>query len=103
MSYKVALKEKSLSLRKRGYSLKEISEKLSISKSTASLWLEKVTLSPLAQKRLEQKQILGQYKTILLKRQRREEETRIMQEVALTEIKSISISKELLKLFVSQK
>lgn len=46
-------------LRKQGYSLKEISGTLHISKSTASLWLRGVIISSLAQKRLKTLGISG--------------------------------------------
>lgn len=98
MAHPVELKTKAIALRKRGFSLKEISEKLAISKSTASDWLSSIELSPSAQKRLARKQILGQYKTILLKRKFREEQKTLAQSVALNELSSLTISKELLKL-----
>ena len=60
------IKEKAIILRKKGYSLEEISKKLKISKSTASYWLSKIRLNQKAQDRLKQRGILGQYKTILL-------------------------------------
>lgn len=46
-------KSRSILLRQKGYSLKEISNELHISKSTASLWLKDVKISPEAQERLE--------------------------------------------------
>ena len=42
---KTEKKKKSLELRKLGYSLGEIAEKLSVSKSTVSLWTKKVVVS----------------------------------------------------------
>lgn len=49
---KAGLKIKAEKLRKNGFSFKEISEKLGISKSTASLWLRDVALSEKAQDRI---------------------------------------------------
>jgi hypothetical protein len=46
------LKNKAAILRKNGFSFREISEKLKISKSTASLWLENVKLSKIAKERI---------------------------------------------------
>ncbi|HOX11224.1 MAG TPA: hypothetical protein P5323_02115 [Candidatus Moranbacteria bacterium] len=46
------LKNKAKTLRKEGFSFREISERLKISKSTASLWLRDVTLSKVAKKRI---------------------------------------------------
>lgn len=50
-------KEKSLAriLRSRGYSMKEISRKLSISKSTVSLWVGDIELTPEQKRRLSEK------------------------------------------------
>lgn len=46
------LKTKAEELRRKGYSFREISEKLKISKSTASLWLRDVELSKIAKNRI---------------------------------------------------
>lgn len=55
-------KEKAIILRKQGSSLREISETLKISKSTASLWLRDLKLSSLALKKLEEKKTNGRKK-----------------------------------------
>lgn len=55
-------KEKAIILRKQGSSLREISEVLKVSKSTASLWLRDVRLSSLALKILEEKKTNGRKK-----------------------------------------
>ncbi len=49
-------------MRRDGRSIKEISEELDISKSTASTWLRNVILNEKAQARLKDRRILGQYK-----------------------------------------
>lgn len=74
MAYKFNIKTRAISLRKRGYSLKEVSEKLKIAKSTASDWLRKVDLSIKAQDRLKKKKIFGQYKGRKVLLQRRQDE-----------------------------
>ena len=51
---------KAQELRKRGFSLKEISDSLKISKSTASLWSRDIQLSKKAAKRLSAKVTHGQ-------------------------------------------
>jgi orotate phosphoribosyltransferase-like protein len=51
-------KEKAIKLRKNGYSLKEISEKLNIAKSTASVWLRNIKLTQKAKKRLKKRKLL---------------------------------------------
>lgn len=48
-------------LRKRGYSLKEIADKLDVAESSVSVWVRNVELSPKAIKRLLTKIKLGQF------------------------------------------
>lgn len=48
-------KDQAFKLRKKGYSYNQISQKLSIPKSTLSTWLRDVTLSPEAQKKIEER------------------------------------------------
>lgn len=73
MPYPIDIKEKAIHLRKSGYSLKEIAQKLDIAKSTASMWLDNILIPPSAQKRLQKRKILGQYKTVLIRKKLREE------------------------------
>ena len=98
MAYRIEIKERAIELRKRGHSLKEIAERLKIAKSTASVWLANITLTISAQNRLAKKQILGQYKTVLLKRKQKEL-LRIANEAkAYDVIKNILLSKDYIKL-----
>lgn len=71
-----ALKEKATDLRSRGYSIKEIAKKLSISPSTSSLWLRGISLDDSAKKRLEERQMLSYYKTSEKWKQKRLERDR---------------------------
>lgn len=73
MRYPIGLKEKAINLRKRGYSLKEISNLLGIAKSTSSLWARGIILSNPAKGRLKRRGILGQYKSALIKTKKRRE------------------------------
>lgn len=57
-----ALKNKAITLRKKGFSFKEINEKLGISKSTASLWLRDIKLSEKAKKRIYELGVVGRNK-----------------------------------------
>lgn len=98
MSHPLQLKQRAILLRKNGFSLKEISETLSISKSTASLWLSRMTLSAQAEQKLKQKQILGQYKTVLLKRKYREDQAGLALLAARNDLETIQLSQELWKL-----
>lgn len=52
---KLVAKEQAIALREKGYSLKEISDELSVAKSSASLWTQNVKMSKSALKRLESK------------------------------------------------
>lgn len=101
MSYKFSVKEKAIQLRKQGFSLKEISEKLHIAKSTSSAWLENIPLSIGAQNILAEKQILGQYKSILVKKEKREKEDKAREEVAIKTLRSMQFSQEQMKLYCS--
>lgn len=60
---KLIEKQKAIVLRKRGYSLKEISQKLNISKGTASVWLRDIKLSEKAIARLSTVVTAGQMKS----------------------------------------
>ncbi len=101
MPYPIELKEKAITLRKNGFSLKEISEKISIAKSTASVWLSDVLVSPSGQKRLADKQILGQYKTVLLKKAQKKNKESILALKITKLIESIQFSQEMIKLCCS--
>lgn len=101
MAYPIKLREKAIFLRKKGFSLGETSERLKITKSTASLWLRDVTLDSKAKQRLKRRQIIGQYKTQQLKRERRRELLGVYRENATKEIKLIKFDKKLYKLIVS--
>ncbi len=71
MYYSIESKNKAIQLRKEGYSLFEISRKLGISKSTASLWLRDIVLKNSARKRLSQRSLIGYKKgQEILKRRR---------------------------------
>lgn len=98
MAYQIEIKEKAITLRKKGYSLKEISELLKIAKSTASAWLSSINLSISAQRKLREKQILGQYKTVLLKRKLKESLRKEEEAKASKVLKKLSLSREYIKL-----
>lgn len=98
MRLPVDIKEKAITLRKKGYSLSEIANKLNISKSTSSLWLSNVSLPRLAIKRLTEKKILGQYKTILLRQEKRKRLIALFEQKAMKSLKTITLSKNISKL-----
>lgn len=97
--YSIEKKTTAIRLRKRGFSLTEISEKLHIAKSTSSVWLSGINLSTSAQKRLARKKMLGQYKTVLLKRAFRETQRKKLQGQAYSLLKKITFSREIAKLY----
>ncbi len=99
MSYSLQIKNEAIHLRKIGFSLKEISEKLHIAKSTASDWLENITLSKSAQNRLAKKQILGQYKSILIKKEKNKREKYARSELAIRMVQSTPQSPEMMKIY----
>lgn len=98
MSYAIQIKRNAIKLRKKGFSLSEIAQRLHISKSTTSEWLSLIELSASAQKRLADKKIIGQYKSVLLKRELAKEKRKIAQGLASKDIGKIIFNKELLKL-----
>lgn len=59
---KNSVKNKAILLREKGFSLREISEKLGVSKSTASLWLRDIELSKTAKKRIYKLKVNGRNK-----------------------------------------
>lgn len=98
MSYSIDIKEKAFKLRKQGFSIKEIASKLCIAQSTSSAWLSDITLSNTAQKRLAQRKILGQYKSILVSKKNREERRKILEKSSLSMLSTLPQSQELMKL-----
>ena len=101
MSYSINVKDRAIGLRKKGYSLNEISKKLTISKSTASLWLNSILLDNKAKKRLKDRQIIGQYKTLLIKKKKRDELFINLGVEAIKKVKEINFSIETYQLLAS--
>lgn len=73
------IKNRAILLREKGFSFKEISEKIGISKSTASLWLRDIKLSKIAKKRIYSLSINGRKKGIETNRKKREIENKIIE------------------------
>lgn len=65
------LKEKAISLRKQGYSIKEISKQLGIAQSTSSLWLSKIELDSKATNRISQRRAVGRSNALVTRRNKR--------------------------------
>lgn len=94
----IEIRGEAVLLRKKGYSIKEVANKLNVAKGTASLWLRNVVLGKKALARLEKRRILGQYKTIFIKRKKRERETRERFNRARLSLRKIPKNKEVAKL-----
>ena len=59
---KTEIRKEAINLRKQGFSYEEISSRLSVSKSTCSVWLKDVDLSDRARLRLEKREGVGRKK-----------------------------------------
>ena len=90
---------KAKELRERGYSLKEISEKLNISKSTASVWLRDVKLSKNALKRLDARNLLGRVRSSNTKKEKRKKLDDELKKESLKLLDSVKINNDHLRLF----
>lgn len=101
MSYPIETKERAVKLRRRGYSLNEISNTLNIYKSTASVWLKDIDLNPKAQGRLKKRHILGQYKAMITARLKKDAIKKKADGVSQTSLKNIKMNKDLYKLLCS--
>ncbi len=82
-------KEKALRLRSRGYSVKEIADKLQIAKSTSSFWVRNIRLNKKAQQRLTKKRLISYYKTSLRWQKKRAKEERQYKSIALKTLNRI--------------
>lgn len=98
MAYPIGTKLKAIELREKGYSIKEIAGKFQIANSTSSLWMRNVNLSPKAQNRLKERHILGQYKTSLIRKEKREKLEKIIKVKAEKFISDIDFSSQISKL-----
>ncbi|MBU2632100.1 hypothetical protein KKG52_00090 [Patescibacteria group bacterium] len=95
------VKEQAFLMRKKGSSLNEISKKLKIAKSTASLWLSSVKLRSDIQKKLIRKQLLGRQKAILSRHKQAAIRSEINNKYAMKIIKDVNHSKEIAKIYCS--
>jgi len=87
----IEIKEKAFKLRVKGYSIKEIADKLDIAKSTVSLWVRDIKLNKKAQERLKKRRLLPYYKIALrweTKRKKEQEELNLIARNIVKEIKN---------------
>lgn len=101
MSYPLELKEKAISLRKLGYSIKEISGLLEIAKATSSKWLSIIELNDQAKQRLANRRILGQHKANLTKKTKKQNIVDNFSREADKTIETIILDKNLNKILCS--
>ncbi|MEK9170408.1 MAG: helix-turn-helix domain-containing protein [Patescibacteria group bacterium] len=95
---KIKERHKAIKLRKSGHSLKEIAKNLDVAKSSVSMWVRDVKLSPVAERRLLTKIKLGQFNAAKNKKaQTAAIENKYLQE-AMAEIKKMDISENYAKL-----
>jgi hypothetical protein len=98
---KVQISQKALSLRKRGYSLREISEKLDIAKSTASLWLKGIRLSKKAKTRIRKVKIRGNESAGRTNHKKKIERLRLAGQQACKNFSRLNLNKKHFRLICS--
>jgi len=97
MSYRHSLFVKAVNLRKNGLSLHEISNRLKIAKSTASLWLRDINLNEKAKKRLSKRSMLGTKKANKTKQIKKDLAIKKVEKWAYQVIHKIKFSPHLLQ------
>jgi len=95
----VVTKEKAIRLRIRGFSVKEIAQKMHIAQGTSSIWLRNIKLSEKAQNRLKKRKLLGYYKASLWWQQKRAEETALYEIGSIKLIKNIKRNSDYAKIY----
>ena len=87
----IAIKERAIRLRIKGFSIKEIAQKTHIAQGTSSVWLRNIKLNKKAQDRLRKRKLFGYYKAALHWQQKQAEE------VELYRIKSLRLIEKIKK------
>ncbi len=95
---KTKAKNKAIFLRKKGYSLNEISNKLGVSKSTASIWVKKINLDKNAKLRLEKRRKNGYSKSIKSNKIKKDKILNFVKQNAKLTIKNLKGFKQINKL-----
>jgi hypothetical protein len=99
MNKYVELKNKAQTLRKKGNSFSEISIKLNIAKSTASLWTRNVKLNKLAVKRLKNNSDSGREKSLQIRKLKHKEIQQSNLLYAKKVVKKANINTETVQIF----
>lgn len=100
MKYKYTIK-KAIELRKRGFSLKEISDKLLISKSTASKWLKDTKIDKIGIDRLDKKITRGRKRGVNTVKNIRELKNEIIKKQSEALLKNFKSNQVIDKIFCS--
>lgn len=95
MAYSEPTKKLAKILRRQGQSIKEIAKKLEIASSTASSWVGNVVLDSEAINRLKQRQILGQYKTAQIRKDKTKAVNAQEEKLAKSLLKSIKFNENI--------
>jgi hypothetical protein len=101
MSYSIYTRKKAESLRRQGKSVKFIAKTLHIAQSTSSLWLQNIHLSDKAIKELQKNKIVGQYKTKLIRQEKRKQLLDEIDTNSLNRLKAIPLNTPLYQLLAS--
>lgn len=97
-SMKLSERTRAITLRKEGYSLREVSEKLHISKSTASVWLSGVQMSAAGQQKILKTRVKARLKGLATRRQSIERVREKYYTSACADFKTLSPSREQMRI-----
>lgn len=92
---------RAVKMRQSGHSLKEISERLKISKSTASLWMKKQKINSAGRERLSNLIIKGREKSKIVLREKKKNRIKQIAKECSVLVKKKSFKKDELKLMLS--
>ena len=95
---KKELQQEALKLRQKGYSMKEISDRIQVAKSTVYVWVKDVVLSVKAKRRLFVRGEKGREKGKQTNRKKRSQVLKKIQERVKNDFKQIVSSREMSKL-----
>lgn len=92
---------RAVKMRQSGHSLKEISKKLKISKSTASIWMKKQKINSVGMKRLSNLIIKGREKSKIVLREKKKNRIKQIEKECSVLVKKKNFKKDELKLILS--
>ena len=98
MAHSGDVKDQAILLRQKGYSLKEISQIVHVSKSTTSIWVRQVSVSPSGITRMADNKELKRYKMSLKWQQVRADKKLYYRNLALPIVQNIRYSQPINKL-----